>query len=194
VPLIVGAPGRFAAHHVARSVSLVDVTPTLIDLAGGESSSLGGAVDGRSLLPHLAGGEGHDEAIGEYLAEGAIAPIVMIRRRNHKFIHSPGDPDQLYDLTLDPGERENLAPRAEEAERIEDFRGEVARRWRLDALDAEVRASQRRRRIVDAALNTGDPHAWDFQPHRDASRQYVRNSAALDELEASARFPRVTDK
>jgi choline-sulfatase len=190
VPLIIGAPGRFSSARVPQCVSLMDVAPTLIDLAGGDSSTLGETMDGRSLVPHLRGLEGHDEAIGEYLAEGAVAPIVMIRRENHKFIHSPGDPDQLYDLKLDPGELENIAPHAEEALRIEAFRCEVARRWTLTALDAEVRASQRRRRVVDSALNTGEPRAWDFQPHRDASRQYVRNSLALDDLEARARFPR----
>ena len=191
VPLIVGAPGRWAPRRVTSSVSLLDVTPTLIDLAGGDSSALGETIDGRSLVPHLETGEGRDEAIGEYLAEGAVAPIVMIRRRNHKFIHSPDDPDQLYDLKRDPGERENLAARAEEAERVDEFRREVARRWNLAALDAEVRASQQRRRLVDAALNKGAQRSWDFQPIRDASKAYVRNTTALDDLEALARFPKI---
>ena len=191
VPLIVGAPGRWAPRRVMPSVSLLDVTPTLIDLAGGDSSALGETIDGRSLVPHLETGEGRDEAIGEYLAEGAVAPIVMIRRRNHKFVHSPGDPDQLYDLKRDSGERENLAARAEEAERADEFRREVARRWNLAALDAEVRASQQRRRLVAAALNKGAQRSWDFQPIRDASKAYVRNTTALDDLEALARFPKI---
>ena len=191
VPLIVNAPGRFAPRRVAASVSLIDIAPTLIDLAGGDSKLLADTMDGRSLLPSLEGREGHDEALGEYLAEGAVAPIVMIRRGKHKFIHAPGDPDQLYDLSLDPGERDNLAERAEEAERVDEFRREVARRWNLAALDAEVRASQRRRRIVDAALSVGEPRPWDFQPHRDAAKQYVRHAVPLDDLEARARFPRV---
>jgi choline-sulfatase len=192
VPLIVNAPGRFAPRRVAGSVSLTDIAPTLIDLAGGDSKALARTMDGQSLLPHLEGRGGHDEAIGEYLAEGAVAPIVMIRRRNYKFIHSPSDPDQLYDLKRDPGERENLATRSEEAQRVDDFHREVARRWNLAALDAEVRSSQRRRRIVDAALNVGEARSWDFQPYRDASKQYVRNSIPLDDLEARARFPRVS--
>ena len=191
VPLIVNAPGRFAPRRIAASVSLIDIAPTLIDLAGGDSKLLADTMDGRSLLPYLEGREGHDEALGEYLAEGAVAPIVMIRRGKHKFIHAPGDPDQLYDLSLDPGERDNLAERAEEAERVDEFRREVARRWNLAALDAEVRASQRRRRIVDAALSVGEPRPWDFQPHRDAAKQYVRHAIPLDDLEARARFPRV---
>ena len=54
-----------------------------------------------------------------------------------------------------------------------------------------MRASQRQRRLVDAALNQGAVRAWDFQPFRDASKQYIRNSMDLDDLEAMARFPRV---
>src|SRR5208282_3119903 len=186
VPLVVAIPGR-----VAASVSLIDLLPTLVDFAGGDAAALGSSIDGRSLGPHLAGARGHDEAIGEYLAEGAVAPIVMIRRGALKFIHSPPDPDQFYDLRRDSGERDNLAGKPTHATEVAEFRAEVAKRWDLAALDAEVRASQRRRRLVDAALMKGDIRAWDFQPFRDASRQYMRNSMDLDDLEAMARFPRV---
>ncbi|HKN31375.1 MAG TPA: choline-sulfatase [Roseiarcus sp.] len=191
VPLVVAIPGRFAPARVAASVSLIDLLPTLVDFAGGDAAALGSSIDGRSLGPHLAGARGHDEAIGEYLAEGAVAPIVMIRRGALKFIHSPPDPDQFYDLRRDSGERDNLAGKPTHATEVAEFRAEVAKRWDLAALDAEVRASQRRRRLVDAALMKGDIRAWDFQPFRDASRQYMRNSMDLDDLEAMARFPRV---
>ena len=189
VPLIVNWPARFAPRRVAAAASLIDVAPTLVDLAGGRAADI--ETDGRSLLPHLTGGGAPDETCAEYLAEGAIAPIVMIRRGPYKFIHSPADPDQLYDIARDPGERVNLAAAPEQAERVAALRAEVARRWRLDALDAEVRASQRRRRIVDAALNQGEPKSWDFQPFTDAAKSYVRNTIPLDDLEAMARFPRV---
>jgi choline-sulfatase len=191
VPLIVAWPGRFAPRRVAASVSLLDLAPTLADLTGVDDD-LGGPIDGRSLLPHLEGRAGHDEALGEYLAEGAIAPMVMIRRRALKFIHSPPDPDQLYDLAADPGERANLAADPAHAETVAAFRDEVARRWRLNVLDAEVRASQRRRRLVAPALMTGAVHAWDYQPLRDATRQYIRSGVDLDDLEAMSRFPRQT--
>ena len=192
VPLVVASPGRFGPARVPASVSLVDLLPTLVDIAGGDARALGASVDGQSLSPHLFGRKGHDEALGEYLAEGAIAPIVMIRRGDLKFIHSPADPDQLYDLRCDPCERENLAEEPGGSALAAQFRMEIARRWNLGGLDAEVRASQRRRRLVDAALSRGDIRAWDFQPFRDASKQYVRNAMDLDELEAMARFPRLT--
>ncbi len=190
VPLVIAAPGRFSPRRVAASVSALDLLPTLVDFAGGEAPAAG-SIDGRSLVAHCEGRPGHDEAIGEYLAEGAIAPMAMIRRGRMKFIHAPPDPDLLFDVAADPGERDNLAASTAHAATVAAFLDEVARRWRLDALDAEVRASQRRRRLVDAALAKGDVRAWDFQPFRDAGKSYVRNSMDLDDLEAMARFPRV---
>jgi choline-sulfatase len=115
----------------------------------------------------------------------------MIRRGPYKFIHSPADPDQLFDLSHDPGERLNLADDSVRAAIVADFRAEVMKRWNFAELDTKVRASQRRRRLVDAALSKGKVHAWDFQPFRNASKQYIRNTMDLDDLEAMARFPPV---
>lgn len=190
IPLIVHAPKRFTPHRVAASVSLVDILPTLVELAGGAIDPAL-PVDGRSLLPHLDSSGGHDEVIGEYLGEAAIAPIVMIRRDRWKFIHSPADPDQLYDLASDPDELSNLAADAAQADRVAAFRAEVAQRWDMGRLHDDVIASQQRRRLVAAALGEGALTPWDFQPFRDASQQYVRAHMDLEDIEASARFPRV---
>jgi len=192
IPLIVSAPGRFTARRVASSVSLVDLLPTLVELAGdGATPDYAAPLDGRSLLPHLAGTGGHDEVIGEYLAEGAIAPLIMIRRGRHKFVHSPGDPDQLYDLTADGAELHNLAAEKPAAPDLQRLRDECAARWDLRRLREKVIASQRRRHLVAASLAIGAHHPWDFQPSGDASRQFVRNHLDLDDIEAAARFPRI---
>lgn len=188
VPLVVHAPGRFAPHRVAAAVSLMDLLPTFLDLTG--TPPLPTPVEGRSLLPHLEGRDGHDEALGEYLAEGALAPIVMIRRGRHKFVHSPADPDQLYDLVGDPDELVNLATRPELSDLVAAFRDEVAARWDLPALHRTILESQRRRRFVFEALRHGTMTPWDYQPRSDASRLYVRNHLPLDDIEAMARFPR----
>ncbi len=192
VPLIVAAPG-VEPHRVEAAVSLIDVLPTLVDLAGGDATTgLAGPIDGHSLMPHLRGdADARDEVLGEYLAEGTVAPLVMIRRGALKFVHAPGDPDQLYDLDHDPDERTNLAGDPAHEAIVAAFRDEVARRWDLQTLDRAVRDSQRRRRLVDAALTTGTPKPWDYQPFTDATKQYVRNTIDLDDLEAMARFPRV---
>jgi len=199
VPLIVHAPQQFDAHRVQASVSHLDLLPTLVELARGEQpAAWPDSLDGRTLVPHLRGsaktidGEhGHDEAIGEYLAEGAIAPIVMLRRGRFKFIHTPADPDQLYDVQADPLERANLAARAEYASQVASLRAEIARRWNLDALHNQVLQSQRRRRFHFEATTQGTVASWDWQPFVDASQRYMRNNIDLDTLEAMARFPAV---
>jgi choline-sulfatase len=192
VPLIVHAPQRFQPRRVAASVSLVDVLPTLVDLAhDGQTPPYPEAIDGRSLLPHLQASDGHDEVIGEYLGEGAVAPLVMIRRGRYKFVHSQVDPDQLYDLAHDRDELTNLAGDPAMADLLAQFRSEVAARWNLPQLHAEVLTSQRRRRFHYQAQTAGARKAWDFQPFQDASQRYMRNHIELDTLEAMARFPKV---
>ncbi|BAO89539.1 choline-sulfatase [Caballeronia cordobensis] len=192
VPLIVHAPKRFRAHRVPDSVSHLDVLPTLVEFARGEApQAWPDSIDGQSLVPHLDESGGHDEAIGEYFAEGAIAPIVMIRRGRFKFIHTSVDPDQLYDVEADPFERENLAGDERHAARVAEFRAEVAQRWNLDALHRDVLTSQQRRHFHFAATTRGTIQSWDWQPHVDASQRYMRNHIDLDDLEAMARFPAV---
>ena len=190
IPLIVHAPQRFAPHRVPGSASLLDVLPTLVDLATeGAATEFSAPLDGRSLLPALAGAALPGEVVGEYLAEGAIAPIVMVRRGRYKFVHSAADPDQLYDLMADPDERVNLSSRTDCAAIVSEFRAEVARRWSLAEIHQAVLASQRRRHLVYAALREGRYRPWDYQPLRDASRLYIRNDQELNDLEAQARFP-----
>lgn len=188
VPMVFHAPGRFAPRRVPSSVSSVDLLPTFVDLAGGAVDPAL-ALDGRSLLSHLQSGRGHDEAIGEYMAEGSNAPLVMIRRGRYKFIHSARDPSLLFDLQADPHELHNLADAPLHQPLLASLHEEAARRWDMPALHARVLASQRRRRFVYGALTEGRLTSWDHQPLVDASEQYMRNHMDLDDLERRARFP-----
>lgn len=190
VPMIVHAPGRFAPGRVRESVSNIDLLPTFAEWAhDGAAPEYAVPLDGRSLLPQLNGNEGHDEVIGEYLAEGAIAPLLMIRRGRYKFVCSAPDPDQLFDLEADPLELTNLAEDPAHAERLQQFRDEVTQRWDYDRLHTEVIASQRRRKLVSRALKQGQVTPWDHQPLFDASTEYMRNNVDLDDLERRLRLP-----
>jgi choline-sulfatase len=102
----------------------------------------------------------------------------MLRRGSRKYIRCPGDPDQLYDLARDPAERENLAEAPASAAAVRAFRAESDASWDLAGLERRVLASQARRHRVAAALAEGAHSPWDFQPHVDASRQYVRGAGA----------------
>jgi choline-sulfatase len=157
VPLIAWAPNRFGAGRVAEVVSLLDLLPTLCELAG-VSLDLTDPLDGTSLVPALRGGPGSGLALGEYLAEGTSEPLVMVRRGAHKYVRCPGDPDQLYDLDSDPVELSNIAGAFESQ-----LPAEAAARWPdLAALRAQVIASQRRRRLTAEALAQGEPTPWDW--------------------------------
>jgi len=113
----------------------------------------------------------------------------MIRRGRYKYIYSEPDPEQLYDLEDDPHELHNLADQpAYDALRGRFFE-ELMARWDPGAIRREVLASQRRRHLVAPSLASGQPTAWEFQPFRDASQQYMRNHMELDDLERRARYP-----
>jgi choline-sulfatase len=173
---------------VPEHVSLLDILPTLLDLAGVDRPA---AADGRSLVPLLGGDRDPDRAIaGEYLAEGAIAPIIMIRRRELKFVWCDADPPQLYDLVADPDELVNLA--GEAGHGAAELEKEVLARWDPVALRNAVVANQRARRTVYAALRRGRYTPWDYQPSVDSSQQYMRNHLNLNEVERSRRL-RLTD-
>ena len=156
-------------RRVAEPVSLLDLAPTLLDLAGLDASDLGD-IDGRSLAPVLRG-EGRRGApvVAEYLAEGVSAPMVMVRDGALKYVRCPGDPDVLYDLDADPRERRNLAPGAEHGAAAR-LRAEADRRWDLGGLERAVLDSQRERRVVVPALNRGRHTAWDYVPQSQAMR------------------------
>ena len=190
VPLLVHAPKRFAAHRVSQSVSTLDLLPTLLELAGGQIDH-GLELEGHSLLPHLQGKGGHDEVLGEYMAEGTVSPLMMIRRGPWKFVYSEQDPLLLFNLDNDPLERQNLAESSEHKGILAGFLAEARERWDIPAIHAATLASQRRRRFVAEVLSQGKLTSWDHQPWVDASQQYMRNHIDLDDLERRARFPQV---
>ncbi len=186
VPLLVWSP-KFAARRVKEPVSLADLAPTLADIAG---VKLAREVDGRSLLPLLKGAaeNGDATAWGEYLAEGAVAPMYMLRRGPWKFIHTPSDPDQLFNLADDPDELHNLAhPIAAQ------FRHEVEAKFDIPRINTEVLQSQQSRHMMFEALKHGQRFPWDFQPLRDASEQYTRNHMSVTERDLKSRFPQAPD-
>ncbi|MDO6564192.1 choline-sulfatase [Amphritea sp. 1_MG-2023] len=194
VPMLVCAPKHFDAKRVDASISTMDLLPTFAELANhGTAPDYAMPIDGRSLMPHLTGTEGHDEVIGEYMGEGVIAPMFMIRRGDYKYICSQPDPDQLFNLKDDPQERINLAEGAEHTELLNAFRTEANERWNSDAITRDVIISQKRRRMIAAAHKQGKEPKWDHQPIFDASTMYMRNNIDLDDLEKRARFPQVSD-
>jgi len=112
VPLIVRRPDRCGAGEISRAlVSLADVSPTILDLAGCEPKA--GAF-GRSLAPTPAGpgAPGHDAVFSEIASLGLRR--TMVRDGRFKMVlDDRSRPLKLFDLVEDPTEARNLVGRAE---------------------------------------------------------------------------------
>lgn len=194
IPLIMAGPGIGQGRSVTSNVSLVDVLPTVLDIAASDGRArpaLGQPIDGRSLLP-LTRGEAvddPDEAIGEYCAECTGHPVFMIRRGPYKYIHCDADPPLLFDLESDPGELRNLAAEPEFGLVAAEFAAEVRRRWDSEKIRRDVITTQKARTAVYQAMLAGEITSWDYQPVRDAANEYVRNHMDWTVAAEKNRFP-----
>lgn len=190
IPMLLSAPGLGGGRTVATPVSQLDVLPTLVELAASRGLALPEFIDppdGASL----AGDLDPDRTVAvEYTAEAANAPILTLRRRNMKYIASPIDPEQLYDLDEDPKELRNLAGQPTAKDAIATFRDAAAAHWNVDAVHRAVLESQRRRRILTEALTKGRLTSWDYQPPRDAAQEYTRSHMELSDFDYWSRWPR----
>ena len=111
IPLLARWPGVTRPGTLCDEfVSLVDLMPTLLDVAGVQSSR---ALDGRSLMPFLRGEtapDWPDDIFAEFHGyESTLFSQRMVRTKTWKYIYNPGAEDELYDVASDPGELHNLA-------------------------------------------------------------------------------------
>lgn len=177
VPLILSGPEQLVTPgRYANPVSLLDLTPTLLELADAPAHDL--PCTGRSLLESArresagASGPDHRDVVIEYLAEGTLRPQLTLVRGHLKFVACPGDPDQLFDLAADPDELTNLAADSAYAQVGDSMRAALDERYDLAELEQDILASQARRRFVAGALQHGRSRHWDFVP--DTEQRYVR--------------------
>jgi len=191
VPMIFSAPGQFNNKSINEPVSILDLAPTLIEMAGGNLVDYAISSDGNSLYNCLIGEEKpQHKVLAEYVGEGSIDPMLMIRQDQWKFNYCEVDEPQLFDLSNDPFELHNLAGESEYAAMLEKFTAQVQQRWDVAKFRDQVRLSQQQRLAVYTGLRKGNFKAWDFQPMQDASERYMRNHLDLNVLETNARFPK----
>jgi len=182
IPMIVAPPGAGPSTEVEAPVSLLDLFPTVLDLAGIDHDD----VEGTSML---SPGDGSSDVVAEYSAEAAIAPAVMIRRGRYKYIHCDADPPMMFDLDTDPHELTNIVDDPDHhAIRVE-LEGAVDERWSLSDVDTAVRRSQKERAVVSDALLIGEQTSWDHQPRPDYSRLYVRGRQGGESADQRVRVP-----
>ncbi len=197
VPLVMRWPGVTAPGRRPGPCSLVDLLPTLLDVAaegeGGVRVMPVDPPDGRSLLPVLRGDPGHGgDVIAEYSSEGVMAPSRMLRRGMHKLIFTRGLLPMLFDLASDPLELRDLAGQAGSADLQAQLQSRLLADWSPDDTDARIRASQRRRLFLrELGLRHGAFPSWSHEARPGDKARFVRPSTAGGPVgpKPRARFP-----
>ena len=130
VPFIVRAPGLSKSGTASEAmVELIDVYPTLADLAELKAPN---HLQGISLRPLL----GHPDRLGKrkyaysVVTRGPKNLGYALRNQNWRYGKWP-DGEELYNLRTDPQEKNNLAQKDHLKERLEDFRDILAEKQNL---------------------------------------------------------------
>ncbi len=172
VPLIISHPA-LSGRRVSASVSLVDLLPTLLQLAGDENTeTLVEPIAGHGLRP-LIDGSSNDwdyPVFAENLAEGATTALLMVRQGTVKYVYSAVDPEQLFDLEQDPLEQQSRLDHPAYAAMHE----LTQQTWDAEKLAEDVRASQVRRLFLRDVLARRGPDDWDFKPSDELEQHCLR--------------------
>lgn len=193
IPLIVAIPGARSCR-VPQPTSLLDLLPTLLDIATGPGNRIEpvSEIEGVSLLPAMLGRKAlpaDRPFFAEMTADHTIDPCFIVRKGDWKYVACEGDPPQLYNLEQDPDELANLAgsPRVAEIER--ELAGLLETNWSAADIKREmVRSAQQRLFIHETRAAAGGP-AWDYEPRKDASKRFVRGD--ISAAKGRARYPHV---
>ncbi|MEX2261352.1 MAG: choline-sulfatase [Bryobacteraceae bacterium] len=164
VPLILTMPdGQWAGRTVNEPVSLIDVMPTLLELAKIDASSAL-PMDGTSLTGLAAGTKAAGRAaFSESHSEGMHATCFMVRKGDFKYTHIHGHQPQLFDLSADPGEWNNLADNPEYRQVERQLRELILKEFDPARIERELRDSIARRELIKPAMKRNGQD-WDFQP------------------------------
>ena len=161
VPLIVTAPW-IRPQSVAEFASLVDFLPTFVGLADDGREVAFESLEGVDLTAMIDRGNPAPVRTihAEYLAESALAPILMVRQGCHKLVWSSADPPLLFDLENDPDELHNLASRSESKEVLSRLVSAVHEKWNDAELTQKIVESQRQRQLIHVAQRKGEGVRW----------------------------------
>jgi len=143
IPLIIRFPDvQYRGRVMDDLVSLADLYPTILDLAGASWEQ--DSIHGESLIPLITGAKAdwRDLIVTEF--EGVNQLVYTqrtLRSGNLKYGYNCANEDELYDLSIDPHETRNL----------------------IHHPDYQQTADELRLRLDDWMRKTNDPIEWMFQ-------------------------------
>jgi len=160
VPLIVAGEG-IPRSVIDTPANLIDMYPFIIDCVGENGKGMTGADHPGISLARLASGEQPERTVlSEYHGMGSTTGAFAIRVGNFKYVHYAKYLPQLFDLTADPDETNDLSADPRFAEVV--ARCEATLRTMLSPEDVDARAKQRQAEQLqryggrDAIIARGD--------------------------------------
>ncbi len=184
VPLIFHAPWLFGPGRLSEPVSLVDILPTFLGFAAGNTDALVEDVDGSDLSAVIQGVSPcpNRPVLAELTCEGTPAPVVMVREGSLKYVASSVYAPRLFDVAADPMEVSNLSEVPTMAEAEARLAAIVAREWDFALLSANIRLSQRRRHFVQRAhQTTGEKPDWDYRESETPDDRWMRSGMSYNQ-------------
>lgn len=167
VPLIVSWPGRFAeGARLPHVTNLVDLGPTMIDLAGGDALP---DVDGRSLAPLLRGEavDWPDETFSEQYPSHGVPAARMIRRGPWKLVHYERYRPQLFHIEDDPNEWNDLGEDPQHDDIREQLHARALEGWSAQRIEQTLAERRRAHGILSAwyrAVQPPEIEQWVARP------------------------------
>jgi choline-sulfatase len=120
VPLLVSGPGIQPGQVSGALIELIDLNPTICQLAGLPPQP---HIDAQSFVPILNG----DATEHRTETASMLDNFRCIRTREYKLIDNYNDMLELYDLKNDPHERNNIA--TEKPDVLEEMNGRLRQRF-----------------------------------------------------------------
>ena len=180
VPAIISWPARLPTGlRINRVTSQLDLNATMLDLAGAPPLP---SSYGRSLLPVIDNPESdqwQDIAYSEYCTEPGdpshsngdqIWQHRMVRKNEWKLNYYHNMPSQLFNLTHDPDEMNDLSGSTEHAHIVRDMTELVLKDWEPKTIEKKIREQTENLAItIPWAENTSpaDTIRWDLKPEWD---------------------------
>ncbi len=144
VPLMLRLPSK-ETGRVEQNVSLVDVLPTLLEVAGLEKPS---DLPGESLLK-IARHQSNKTTravFSEYHHRGMLNAGFMLKRGHYKLCYYVGSQPQLFNVNVDPQENNDLASKPEYAAIRNELEDVLRTIVQPELTDVQAKENQRMRR------------------------------------------------
>ncbi len=175
IPLIVSGPDIPKGTVTNVGASLLDIFPTVLEGVGATPKPQDAALPGVSLWKIAKGEFTEDRPMfSEYHAVGFDNGVFMLRHGDWKIVYYVGFKPQLFNLSIDPDEADDLAEKPEYAAKLKEMEAELRKICDPEAINAQAKREQEallaQHGGKEAVLNSGGMISYSPVPDNAVAR------------------------